>query len=99
MTTEFRASDADRDRVADELRHHTGAGRLTPEESGERIALAYQARTLTELAGLTEDLPRHPPETSVVRTRAAPPFAGMVVFGALATVIVLLGAGLAPMCG
>jgi hypothetical protein len=53
----FRISDADRDRVAHELREHTVAGRLTLDEFSERIDLAYRARSSDELAALSADLP------------------------------------------
>jgi uncharacterized protein DUF1707 len=53
----IRASDADRDRVAEALREHHAAGRLTMEEFQERLDRAYAARTLGELDALTADLP------------------------------------------
>ena len=53
----LRASDADRDRVAAELRDHLVAGRLTLEEFSERVGAAHDARTLGELEELTRDLP------------------------------------------
>jgi hypothetical protein len=53
----LRASDADRDRVADQLREALAEGRLTPEEHSERIDQVYSARTYAELAPLLEDLP------------------------------------------
>lgn len=98
MTAELRASNADRDRVATELQRHAGTGRLTVDESGERIALAHQARTLADLEQLTRDLPHQPPETPP-RPHAAPPITGMAAFGAMLTIIVFLGIGLTPMCG
>ncbi|MFE0048094.1 DUF1707 SHOCT-like domain-containing protein [Streptomyces albireticuli] len=54
----LRASDADRDRIADILREALAEGRLTAEEHGERIGAAYAARTLGELEPLVADLPR-----------------------------------------
>lgn len=54
---DLRASDADRDRVADRLRDALAEGRLTPEEHGERVDRLYGSRTLAELADLTTDLP------------------------------------------
>lgn len=53
----LRASDADRDRVADVLREALAEGRLTPAEHAERIEAVYEARTLGELEPITEDLP------------------------------------------
>lgn len=54
---ELRASDADRERVAELLRDAYAEGRLTMEEHAERIEAAYEARTFGELAPLTRDLP------------------------------------------
>jgi hypothetical protein len=55
---DLRASDADRDRVAEVLRHAAGEGRLTVDELDERIDRAFAARTHGELAELTADLPQ-----------------------------------------
>jgi hypothetical protein len=54
----MRASDADRDRVAEALREAYAEGRLDVEEHNERIDRAYQARTLGELTPLLADLPQ-----------------------------------------
>ncbi|MFI7013673.1 DUF1707 domain-containing protein [Streptomyces sp. NPDC050164] len=54
---ELRASHADRDRVVDVLRIAAGDGLLTAEELDERLEAALSARTLSELATLTADLP------------------------------------------
>ncbi|MFI5531719.1 DUF1707 domain-containing protein [Kitasatospora sp. NPDC051853] len=54
---ELRASDADRERVAELLRDAYAEGRLTVEEHSERIELAYGAKTLGDLVPLTRDLP------------------------------------------
>lgn len=53
----IRASDADRDRIADILRDAVADGRLTPEEHAERIDLVYRAKTVGELEPLVRDLP------------------------------------------
>jgi hypothetical protein len=53
----IRCSDAERDRTAALLREHLAAGRLTAEEFGERLDLAYAAKTLGELDQLLADLP------------------------------------------
>jgi hypothetical protein len=52
-----RASDNDRERTLAALREHTAAGRLTLDEFAERASTVYAARTLTELARTTADLP------------------------------------------
>jgi len=53
----LRAADADRLAVATALGEHMSAGRLTLAEYDERVARAYAARILDELAELTADLP------------------------------------------
>ncbi|GAA3297162.1 DUF1707 SHOCT-like domain-containing protein [Streptomyces cinereospinus] len=55
--SELRASDADRDRVADILRDALAEGRLTAEEHAERIEGVYRARTVGELEPYVRDLP------------------------------------------
>lgn len=54
---EMRASDSDRERVAEQLREAAGHGRLTMEELEERLEIAYSAKTYAELEPLTRDLP------------------------------------------
>jgi hypothetical protein len=58
--TELRASDADRERVAERLRVAAGDGRLTPAELEERLEEAFSARTGAELEPLVADLPLPP---------------------------------------
>ena len=53
----LRASDAERERVAELLRHHYGAGRLSADDLSERVEAVYAARTLSQLDHLTADLP------------------------------------------
>jgi len=52
-----RASDGERQRVAELLRQHTTEGRLTIEEYEQRVDAAYAARTVEELRPLLADLP------------------------------------------
>jgi hypothetical protein len=54
---DHRASDRDRESVADRLREAAAEGRLDPDELEQRIGAAYGARTVGELAPLTADLP------------------------------------------
>ncbi|MEU9337434.1 DUF1707 domain-containing protein [Streptomyces sp. NPDC048290] len=54
---ELRASDADRERVAEILRDALAEGRLDMTEFEERLDQTYQARTYGELAPITRDLP------------------------------------------
>ncbi|CAM3944666.1 DUF1707 domain-containing protein [Nocardiopsis rhodophaea] len=56
----IRASDADRDRVAEQLREALAEGRLTHEEHEERIDAVYRATTVGDLASITHDLPAPP---------------------------------------
>jgi DUF1707 SHOCT-like domain len=53
----LRASDADRERAAEQLRHATMEGRLTPDELEERLEALYVSRTYGELDALVADLP------------------------------------------
>lgn len=50
-------SDRDRDRVVEILRVAAGDGRLSADELDERVGAALSARTGSELAALTADLP------------------------------------------
>jgi hypothetical protein len=52
-----RASDAERDAVAERLREAHAEGRLTVEEFSERLDAVYAARTHGDLVPLTSDLP------------------------------------------
>ncbi|MFE0818274.1 DUF1707 domain-containing protein [Streptomyces sp. NPDC058847] len=54
---ELRASDADRERVAEVLRDALAEGRLDMSEFEERLDATYSARTYGELAPITRDLP------------------------------------------
>src|SRR3954471_3820293 len=56
----LRASDAERERVAETLRRHHLDGRLDTDELQERLERAYAARTTGELAPLLADLPAQP---------------------------------------
>ena len=53
----IRASDAERETIASILQRAAGAGRLSAEEAGERLAQAGSARFREELAALVSDLP------------------------------------------
>lgn len=53
----LRASDADRERVADLLREHCSAGRLSMEEFHTRLDACFAARTFGDLDQLLADLP------------------------------------------
>ncbi|MBB2945400.1 hypothetical protein FB565_005133 [Actinoplanes lutulentus] len=53
----MRASDADRQQVADQLKAALDEGRLDLNEYDDRIQKAYGARTYGDLDGLLDDLP------------------------------------------
>jgi hypothetical protein len=73
----LRASDADRERVVAVLADAAADGRLTLEEHTERVARAYSARTLGDLAELTADLAEAAAQP--LRLDASKPAAG--IFG------------------
>lgn len=56
----LRAADAEREALAQELREHMLAGRLTSAEFEERVGRAYKATTRGELDRLKDDLPLSP---------------------------------------
>lgn len=66
---DLRASDADRDRIADLLRDALAEGRLTADEHAERVEGVLAAKTVGELEVYIRDLP------AAHRHRAAPAFA------------------------
>jgi hypothetical protein len=53
----LRASDADREAVAERLRHAAVEGRLEPDELEERLHVALRARTYGDLRRVLADLP------------------------------------------
>ncbi|MFJ9583170.1 DUF1707 SHOCT-like domain-containing protein [Streptomyces acidicola] len=55
--SELRASDADRDRIADILRDALAEGRLTADEHAERVEGVLAAKTVGELEVFIRDLP------------------------------------------
>lgn len=59
-TGDLRASDADRDRVAEILHTAYAAGRIDDQEHSERIVAAIRAKTLRDLKPLTADLVPEP---------------------------------------
>ena len=87
----LRASDADRERVAEALRRHHLDGRLDTEELQERLGRAYAARTAGDLDPLLADLPGdervRAPRPSWTGPAGPPLLAiGLVVLATLATV-------------
>lgn len=84
----MRASDADRERVADRLRHAATEGRLTAEELEERLHHAFSARTYGDLDPLLVDLPR---TGAAVVTR--PQTSGMAIASLVMAVLWMGGIG------
>ena len=54
----LRASDADRERIAERLRNGHAEGRLDTAEFQERLERCYEAKTFGQLDALVRDLPR-----------------------------------------
>ena len=82
----LRASDADRDAVADRLRRAAIEGRLDPDELDERLETALSAKTYGELDRLVADLPGVP---ATPRPPRRTPAAGMAFAVALRVAFVL----------
>ena len=57
MNDHIRVSDADRERVAGQLRDQYAEGRLTADELDDRITATLSAKTVAELRRVTADLP------------------------------------------
>lgn len=75
MTSELpdmRASDAERERIAEVLREAVAEGRLQMEEFEQRLDAAYKARTHGELEPLIRDLPAPGGAVAPVRAGSAP---------------------------
>jgi hypothetical protein len=71
----IRASDADREQVAERLRHAAGEGRLLAEELEERLEAVFSARTYGELDATVADLPGmtvRPPDRTWATPRLHP---------------------------
>jgi Flp pilus assembly protein TadB len=96
----LRASDLDRERVAERLRQAAAEGRLVAEELEERLGEAFSARTYGQLDALVTDLPvprREGNAQGAIWLRAG--FALALLVAALAVVamaaLVVLGAAAA----
>lgn len=85
----IRASNADRDHVADILRRAAGDGLLTLDEADERLAAVYAARYRHELAPLTADLPTPAAQPHPSRRPWLPPIR---VIALVAVLVAALGA-------
>jgi len=81
----LRASDGDREQVAERLRQAAAEGRLLEEELEGRLAHALRARTYAELDPLVADLPGGRPVAR--RRRNVSPVATVAVTAVVAVVV------------
>lgn len=65
----LRAADADRQKVADQLKAALDEGRLSLHEYDERVGLAYASKTYRELLLLVSDLPKPGLNAAEVKAR------------------------------
>ncbi len=75
---DLRASDADRDRIADLLREALAEGRLTADEHAERVEGVLAAKTVGELEVFIRDLPAAHRRSTVHAFAPSRPTAGAV---------------------
>ena len=93
---DLRASDAERERVAQLLRDSAADGRLDMDELDERLESAYAARTFGELRALTRDLPVVAPQPTLPERsgrRAPVPATFIWISALLITIWAVTGAG------
>jgi hypothetical protein len=99
MDDSIRVSDADRDRVAAQLRDHFAAGRITPGELDERLSAALNAKTFGDLRQTMVDLPGPVPAplgaappplraTPAWAQRRHPPFPPLILLALLAALLI-----------
>ncbi|MBV9310138.1 MAG: DUF1707 domain-containing protein [Solirubrobacterales bacterium] len=97
----LRASDSDRDHIADRLRHATAEGRLSTLELEHRLSAAFSARTYGELERLVRDLPgkRAANRARSIAVTAAAIAVAIVAVMAVAAIVVLVLTGIAMWFG
>jgi hypothetical protein len=86
MRGSLRASDADREQVAEHLRRAAAEGRLRTDELEQRLGAAFSALTYGELDPLIADLPRTPDRRQANRAPTAVVIAG---YAAVIAVVIL----------
>jgi Domain of unknown function (DUF1707) len=96
----LRASDEDRDRVAERLHRAATEGRLVAEELEQRLATALRARTYGELDSVVADLPGDRPSRGsrnapATRRRLAP--SPLMLAGLVVAIPVIVAAAIAAM--
>jgi hypothetical protein len=89
---EIRVSDAERDQAVAELSEHFQSGRLTQEEFEDRSGRALQARTVSDLAGLFNDLPHNvvpapTPAMPAMGPRMRLPLVPIIVLGVILAIL------------
>lgn len=84
----LRASDADRELVAERLRQAAAEGRLFADELEERLGVALSARTYGELDMLVSDLPA--PTAGLSRRRSEPALVRPVIALAVALPLAMM---------
>lgn len=91
----LRASDAERDVVAEHLRHAAAEGRLETEELEQRLESALTARTYGQLEHLLDDLPAPPAPATPPARRDSPlrPMLALAVAVFLAFALISADAG------
>lgn len=82
----LRASDQDREQVAERLRMAAAEGRLSADELDQRLDAAFRARTYGDLDGLLFDLP----SPGLVKRQSRPPMRLGTVIGL--TIVLLVAA-------
>ena len=90
MRNDVRASDAERDSAAAQLREHFVQGRLTLDELKGRLDTALTAKTRTQLDAVLADLPSHAQRPRVPQPvqPMQPAFPGR--YAALAVLIIVM---------
>ncbi|HVW40289.1 MAG TPA: DUF1707 domain-containing protein [Amycolatopsis sp.] len=71
--TRLRASDADREHIASRIQQASTEGRLTLDETEQRLGAVYAAKYVDELREFVGDLPAEPPEQPPRPSRFPPP--------------------------
>ena len=66
---QLRANDAEREAVADVIRHALGDGRIQMDELDERLGAAYGAKTHGELSAVIDDIVPRSPQPAPVPPR------------------------------
>jgi hypothetical protein len=88
----LRTSDADRERIAERLRHAAAEGRIAPEELDERLGTALTARTYAELDSVVADLPGPKPARRRRHDQVTVPRVALAMLAAVVVVVVAITA-------